>query len=78
MLRGSNSRVESTMTSRRCFPFKLIFQFRTSQAFGGVLLLTIFAFCVVDDVSPRCAEELLLGVYDEYEDYCSEKGLDRG
>ena len=29
-------------------------------------------------MSPRCAEELLLGVYDEYEDYCSEKGLDRG
>jgi len=28
------------------------------------------------DIARKCAEELLLGVYDEYEDYCSEKGLD--
>jgi len=28
------------------------------------------------DVARKCAEELLLNVYDEYEDYCSEHGLD--
>ncbi|CAJ1330711.1 unnamed protein product [Effrenium voratum] len=28
------------------------------------------------DVARKCAEELLLSVYDEYEDWCSEKGLD--
>eukprot|EP00913_Durusdinium_trenchii_P027076 g25411.t1 len=28
------------------------------------------------DIARKCAEELLLRVYDEYEDYCSEKGLE--
>eukprot|EP00435_Cladocopium_sp_Y103_P006014 s2930_g1.t3 len=28
------------------------------------------------DIARKCAEELLLGVYDEYEDYCSQNNLD--
>ena len=39
-------------------------------------LIHHFPWCASPLPASRCAEELLLGVYDEYEDYCSQNDLD--